>query len=135
MRAHFRNCLPARTTLSDVAAALSVSVSALCHKYRQETGQSLMQDLLRIRTELAKPLLRKGYPLKQIADQLGFSDAFHLSKTFKRVVGQSPRDFLHQRKATLSGGGSVARSRAIGSVSCSTKSSALGRRSWPQPCR
>jgi AraC-like DNA-binding protein len=94
VRAHIRSRLAARVTLGDIARALSVSVSTLCHKYRQEVGRSLMQDLRRLRIEQAKPLLQKGYPLKQVADQLGFSDAFHLSKTFKRVAGVSPRQFL-----------------------------------------
>jgi len=37
--------------------------------------------------------LQRGLPLKAIAQRLGFSDAFHLSKTFKRVEGISPRTF------------------------------------------
>jgi AraC-like DNA-binding protein len=100
VHAHLRKRLTDKVTLSGIAQALSLSVSTLCHRYRQETGRSPMQSLLRLRIEQAQPLLQKGYPLKQIADQLGFSDAFHLSKTFKRFVGQSPRDFLNRRSAT-----------------------------------
>lgn len=31
--------------------------------------------------------------LDELADEYGFSDAFHLSKVFKQYTGQSPRDF------------------------------------------
>jgi transcriptional regulator GlxA family with amidase domain len=39
-------------------------------------------------------LLLRGIPLHTIAEELGFSDAFHLSKTFKQVLGLAPRHLL-----------------------------------------
>ena len=39
-------------------------------------------------------MLKTGNPaLEEVARELGFSDAFHLSKTFKRYTGMSPREF------------------------------------------
>ena len=38
-------------------------------------------------------LLNSDYTLTEIADELGFTDVSHLSKTFKRYVGLSIRDF------------------------------------------
>jgi len=32
-------------------------------------------------------------PLDQVAEEVGYSDAFGFSKVFKREVGVSPRDF------------------------------------------
>jgi transcriptional regulator GlxA family with amidase domain len=74
-------------------------VSTLAHRYRQETGEPPMLKLTRLRINLAKGLLLKGQPLKAIAEAAGFSDAFHLSKTFKRLEGAAPKHFLASLRA------------------------------------
>lgn len=95
-----------KLTLPEIARHLHVSVSLLSHQYRRETGNSPAAAFARFRVEQAKSLLLKGFPLKTVAAQLGFADAFHLSKTFKRLEGISPRAFI-----TGGGRGSRAYSR------------------------
>ena len=89
LRLHIRD----RVTLADVARHVHVSMSTLSHRYRDETGRPPMARLIELRINCAKTLLTKGMPLKNIAYQLGVSDAFHLSRRFKRVTGTSPRIF------------------------------------------
>ena len=91
--------LAGRVTLAGLAGHLGVSVSTLAHRYRQETGEPPMLKLTRLRINLAKGLLLKGQPLKAIAEAAGFSDAFHLSKTFKRMEGAAPKHFLASLRA------------------------------------
>lgn len=81
-------------TLPALAQHLRVSVSTLSHRYGRETGESPMSRLIRMRINLAKALITKGQPLKIVAESTGFSDAFHLSKTFKRIEGLSPKAYL-----------------------------------------
>ncbi len=88
--------LPERITLPDIAAHLNVSISLLSHRYRQATGGSPKATLTRLRIEQTKALMIKGYPLKAIAGQLGFANAFHLSKAFKQLEGVSPREFIRR---------------------------------------
>ena len=80
--------------LPELAGHLHVSVSTLSHRYRDETGETPMGRLLRLRVDLAKALVVRGQPLKAVAEATGFSDAFHLSRTFKRLEGVAPREFL-----------------------------------------
>jgi AraC-like DNA-binding protein len=87
-----------KITLSAIAEHLHISISSLEHRYKQITGYSPMIKLTKLRIENTKALLLKGYPLKAIAAQLGFVDAFHLSKTFKRLEGLSPREFIKSKK-------------------------------------
>ena len=89
LRAHIAD----RVTLADLARHAHVSVSTLSHRYRSETGRAPISRLIELRIDHAKVLLLKGAPLKSIATQLGFTDEFHLSKTFKRTAGISPRTF------------------------------------------
>jgi AraC-like DNA-binding protein len=83
-----------RVRLRDVARAMSVSESSLSHRYRQDAGRSPMARLLEMRVNLAQGLLLRGVPLKTAAAQTGFADAFHLSRSFKRIVGVAPRVWL-----------------------------------------
>ncbi len=89
-----RTRLADKVSLDEIAAHVHVSTSFLSHRYKSATGRSPMTALTNLRLGHAKTLLLKGYPLKAIAAQLGFADAFHFSKTFKRVEGIPPREFV-----------------------------------------
>jgi AraC-like DNA-binding protein len=90
----FRHDLTSRQSLKELAASLHISLSSLCHRYRFEAGLSPMDARLRIRLDAAKNRLMRGQSLKTIAEETGFSDPYHLSKAFKRIMGVSPRQFL-----------------------------------------
>lgn len=78
---------------ADIARYMKVSESTLSHRFKDEDGGSPIARLIELRVDFAKTLLIKGEPLKIIADMTGFSDEFHLSKIFKKVTGESPREF------------------------------------------
>ena len=53
-----------------------------------------------IRLDEAAFLLKEtDTPIKQIADQLGFSSAAHLTVAFRRALGTTPSAFRHQTNA------------------------------------
>lgn len=55
--------------------------------------------IIRKRIEQAQLMLRRSdIKLESLAAQTGFSDAFHLSKTFKRVTGHSPSEYRTMRR-------------------------------------
>jgi AraC-like DNA-binding protein len=80
--------------LREIARHFNVSLSTLCHRYQAETGEAPIMARLRMRIDLAKNLLLKGQTLKIISAATGFCDPYHLSKTFKRMVGLSPKQFV-----------------------------------------
>ncbi len=59
--------------------------------FKQSTGLTPHQYLLKCRTELAKQLLKStDLSIADIADQVGFVDQSHLNRHFKRHFGISP---------------------------------------------
>jgi AraC-like DNA-binding protein len=80
-------------SLRELADHLDISESSLSHRYSADTGATPIATLLRMRVDMAKGMLLKGHPLKLIAQQTGFADAFHLSRTFKRLAGCTASEY------------------------------------------
>lgn len=83
-------------SVQNTSAALQLSVSSL-YRIFESQGTTLSewiwnQRLDRCRRDLADPLLANQSVI-QIAFRWGFSDASHLSRSFRRAFGLSPRDF------------------------------------------
>ena len=89
--------------LKDIAAAVGMSMFHLSRTFRASTGVTLHRYLTRTRVERVKALLLDSdQSLAVIADAAGFSDQSHMSKTFKRFTGTTPRLFRRTRRSHYS---------------------------------
>jgi len=95
-RNFFRDHLAERITLARAAAHLGMSQSSFSHRYTALAGRPPMADLAAMRVEAATGLLLRGLKLDAIARQVGFCDAFHLSRAFRRHRGVAPSRFRQQ---------------------------------------
>jgi len=78
-------------TLDEIARRVGLEKSSVCRLFRRFLGTSPYQYLLRQKMNLAaETLLRHGGRVKEVAEQMGFSDPFHFSRGFKAVHGKSP---------------------------------------------
>ncbi len=81
-------------TVSDIADNLYVSGVYLSQIFNNELHMSVIQYLIRFRIARAKILLEETDELiYSIAEKVGFRDARHFSKTFKRIVGVTPVEY------------------------------------------
>ena len=89
--------------LRDIAAAVGMSMFHLSRTFRATTGVTLHRYLTQARVEKVKALLLDSdQGLAAIADSAGFSDQSHMSKTFKRFTGTTPRLFRRTRRSHYS---------------------------------
>jgi len=89
--------------LRDIAVVVGMSMFHLSRTFRASTGVTLHRYLIRARVEKVKALLLDSdQSLAVIADAAGFSDQSHMSKTFKRFTGTTPRLFRHARRSNYS---------------------------------
>jgi AraC-like DNA-binding protein len=80
----------------DLAAWLNMSARTL-HRQLQEEGASLQQLKDSVREQRARTLLlRTRKPLKQIANEVGFSNEKSFIRAFKTWTGQAPEAFRHK---------------------------------------
>lgn len=90
MEAH----LSERLSIADISGEAGLSPSRLSHLFRAETGQSVQGYLEGVRLQRAGDLLRRtGFPIKQIAAEVGFESPFYFSRRFSRATGYSPAAF------------------------------------------
>lgn len=81
-------------TLDDIAARAGVSVRTLNRRFREQTGTTPLQWLLRARVRRAQHLLEAtDHPVDRIAGQVGFGSPTAFRDRFKRVVGTSPQSY------------------------------------------
>ncbi len=84
-------------TVQGVARAVGLSSAQLAYLFRREIGMSVKEYATRVRVEIIKRLLAEtDDKLDIIAEQLGFCDAPHLSRVFRRICGCPPGEYRRQ---------------------------------------
>ena len=89
--------LEASISLKDLARVSGLnSHHYFCHLFKQSTGISPYKYVIEQRIEKVKQLLKQDLPLVEIALECGFSDQSALSRTFRKCVGTTARDYRRQ---------------------------------------
>ncbi len=89
----------ARHDVQFYADALQLAPAKLSKLLSRTVGKPTKQVIdERLVLEAKRYLLYTDLPLKEIAALLGYADPFHLSKTFKRVAGETPQAYREQRQ-------------------------------------
>lgn len=84
--------------VEDLAAIAHYSPSHLSTLFRQETGTTIGDALLRARLDAAMELLRSTTePVSSVAQRVGYADMQYFSRVFKRSTGLTPLEY--RRKA------------------------------------
>ena len=91
---YVRHHLSEPISVDAMAEELFLSRPYLSSKFKQETGQTLTDYILREKTEEAKRLLLwSDKSASAIASYLGFSSHGHFIKVFKKYAGLTPQEF------------------------------------------
>lgn len=92
-------------TVEEVARQCDLTPIHLSRLFRRFAGTGAYQFLLRKKMNRAAELLVEDRLLvKEVAEELGFSDAFQFSRAFKRVYGIPPKQLVMGQRMTAQGG-------------------------------
>jgi AraC-like DNA-binding protein len=84
-------------SLDEIAQRLNMSVSSLTHRFRAETGMTVVDRVRWLRIREARQLLaRRGADVKSVARKLGFSAPSYFSKVFRDITGVTATDYLQR---------------------------------------
>ncbi|MCA0754787.1 helix-turn-helix domain-containing protein [Paenibacillus sp. N4] len=83
--------------IEDLAKAVGLSASRLSHLFKQETGESVVEHLNRLRLRQAALLMvHMGRNASEAALDVGFNNYNHFAALFRDMFGCSPRSYLKQ---------------------------------------
>jgi two-component system response regulator YesN len=88
-------------TLAEIARASHLSVSRLAHLFKEQMGVTPIEYVTTVRIEQAKELLLgTDQSCTEICFQVGYNNQSYFTRTFKSLVGMTPRQFrLQNRRA------------------------------------
>lgn len=78
-------------SLDKISKNMYLSPVYISKIFKEETGESPINYLINLRLSKAKELLDSGeLSIKEIAERVGYTDAYHFSKLFKKHFGYPP---------------------------------------------
>lgn len=89
---YFEDHYNEKISLDQIAENMYLSPFYISKIFKSETGDTPIRHLINIRLEKAKELLGDGYEgsIQEIAAIVGYDDAYHFSKLFKKHFGITP---------------------------------------------
>jgi AraC-like DNA-binding protein len=88
--------------VDNLAKVFMMSKTYVSEYFKKKVNMSLREYIINSKLKLVEiRLLNSDFTLTQIADELGFTDVSHLSKTFKRYAGKSLREFKNSGEYIL----------------------------------
>jgi AraC family transcriptional regulator len=102
LAAHVDANLTGKIVVRDLAASLGMSVGHFCRAFKRTFGMPARIWIRHRRIELAQGLmLTTGASLSEIALSCGMSDQSHFTRSFRRIVGESPSFWRQTRHGAL----------------------------------
>jgi AraC-like DNA-binding protein len=90
--------LHAELSIGELASIARLSRSHFSRAFRDSFGNPPHQYIIRRRLHRAKGLLLStGEPIVKIAAECGLADQAHLTKLFRKIVGESPAHWRRMR--------------------------------------
>ena len=94
VRHYMQENLERRITLEQIASYTGYSPSHFSLLFKQQTGESPLAYLNRLKIERARQLLKTtDMRINQICHKIGFDDSYYFSRLFKQQVGVSPKQY------------------------------------------
>ena len=84
-------------SIAEIAEEVKCDRRRLAYLFDKQTGMSPIQFLTEFRLKHAKELLRTtSIPIKDIAELVGYQDAFYFCRVFKKQYDQTPTNYRKQ---------------------------------------
>ncbi|MBU8901557.1 MAG: helix-turn-helix domain-containing protein [Victivallales bacterium] len=97
-RRHIECKLRSKLCLKELAAIAGMSPEHFCREFKKAYGEPPLEMRNRLRINVAMKLIQySDYSIKEIAEELGYSDIYHFSKVFKKTSGLPPGKFRNQK--------------------------------------
>lgn len=91
---YIENNYDRKISLEDIAVELNMSKPYLCNLFKQKTGETTSVYINKLRIEKAKKLLlKRDQGIKEIFEEVGFTNQYYFSKIFKKFTGMTITEY------------------------------------------
>ena len=91
---YIKNNIENKITLQQIADEFYLSISRICHLFKEETGLPLMKYVMKKRLLHAKELIRNGIKISHVYSLCGFQDNTSFFRAFKKEFNLTPKMYL-----------------------------------------
>jgi len=86
--------------VEELARSVGLSASRLSHLFKENTGESIVEALNRMRIKQASLLLAQtNRNAAEAAHDVGFTNYNHFTRQFRKYIGVTPSEFIHSVRA------------------------------------
>ena len=94
-----KNYMDPNLSLNSICSYLNISTSYFSTIFKDETGETFTEVLIRTRMEKARELLEKTTMKNyEIAEKVGFSDPHYFGISFKKITGCTPTEYAREKR-------------------------------------
>ena len=84
-----------KLSVESLAEQFYLSEGHLMRTFKKETSMTVMEFIMGYRIYIARNLLKsKKYKIFEVAEMVGYEDTKYFSKTFKRITGKTPNEYM-----------------------------------------
>ena len=83
-------------TLDDLSNQFFINKFYLSHLFKETTGFTIKEFIISNRIIEARQLLKKNNTVQQVGEMVGFNNNSHFIRTFKKMVGMSPKQYAQK---------------------------------------
>lgn len=83
-----------KITLEELEKNFFINKYYLCHLFKEMTGFTILEYITYKKIYAAKELLKKTYAINEVCVKLGFEDYSNFYRSFKKVAGISPQQYV-----------------------------------------
>ena len=96
---YLKKNLGGELSLTELSRKFNYSNTILCTKFKEQSGESIMQCYNRLKIEEACRLLANSDErIIDIAEKVGYTDLKFFGELFRRRMGMTPREYRNQNR-------------------------------------
>lgn len=89
-------------TLDSLASRFGMNKYVMCRKFKNKTGVTIMEFVMRVRLNHARELLEEeNLKITEIAHMVGYQTSKYFSSEFKKCIGVSPTKYREDKKIQI----------------------------------
>lgn len=90
---YVRKNIQMQYTVEELAGRVNISPDHLTRLFKKKYGKSVIDYVTELKMNVAREMIKSSGMLNNVAEEVGYVDYGYFSKSFKKMFGQSPKEY------------------------------------------